>query len=132
MPADQRGLHDGCRKNIVDDLGQQLGGIGDREEQPGGAVDVAVGRMRHHNGADDVESVRPGVLECLEVVVRRGCVAVRRHVEGEILIGHGRSTSKAIRNAIRFADSYASSGVIERIGEKILDVLDTPPGGRQL
>jgi glycerol-3-phosphate acyltransferase PlsX len=47
-------------------------------------------------------------------------------VNGACLIGHGRSTSKAIRNAIRFADSYASSGVIRRIGDKILEVLAVP------
>lgn len=44
-------------------------------------------------------------------------------VDGACLIGHGRSSSKAIRNAIRFAGSYASSGVIEMIGDKILEVL---------
>ena len=47
-------------------------------------------------------------------------------VNGACLIGHGRSSAKAIRNAVRFADSYASSGVIERIGEKILEVLENP------
>lgn len=44
-------------------------------------------------------------------------------VNGACLIGHGRSSAKAIRNAIRFADSYASSGVIRQIGDKILEVL---------
>lgn len=53
-------------------------------------------------------------------------------VNGPCLIGHGRSTPKAIRNAIRFADSYAKSGVIDRIGDKILDVLDAPTGERHL
>jgi len=43
-------------------------------------------------------------------------------VDGACLIGHGRSTAKAIRNAIRFADSYASSDVIQHIGVKILEV----------
>jgi glycerol-3-phosphate acyltransferase PlsX len=47
-------------------------------------------------------------------------------VNGACLIGHGRSTAKAIRNAIRFADSYASSGVIRQIGDKILEVLAAP------
>jgi glycerol-3-phosphate acyltransferase PlsX len=47
-------------------------------------------------------------------------------VDGACLIGHGRSTAKAIRNAVRFADSYATSGVIQSIGEKILEVLQTP------
>jgi glycerol-3-phosphate acyltransferase PlsX len=46
-------------------------------------------------------------------------------VNGACLIGHGRSTAKAIRNAIRFADSYAASGVIRRIGDKILEVFST-------
>ena len=46
-------------------------------------------------------------------------------VNGACLVGHGRSSAKAIRNAIRFAESYASSGVIETIGDTILDVLDT-------
>jgi glycerol-3-phosphate acyltransferase PlsX len=44
-------------------------------------------------------------------------------VGGACLIGHGKSSAKAIRNAIRFADSYAASGVIEKIGDKILEVL---------
>jgi glycerol-3-phosphate acyltransferase PlsX len=47
-------------------------------------------------------------------------------VNGACLIGHGRSSSRALRNAIRFASSYASSGVIRRIGEKILEVLEIP------
>jgi glycerol-3-phosphate acyltransferase PlsX len=47
-------------------------------------------------------------------------------VDGACLIGHGRSSAKAIRNAIRFADSYAGSGVIEQIGDKILEVLAAP------
>lgn len=40
-------------------------------------------------------------------------------VTGACLIGHGRSNAKAIRNAIRYAASYAASGVIRRIGDKI-------------
>jgi glycerol-3-phosphate acyltransferase PlsX len=51
-------------------------------------------------------------------------------VNGACLIGHGRSTAKAIRNAIRFADSYAASGVIRRIGDKILEVF-SPPNDRE-
>jgi glycerol-3-phosphate acyltransferase PlsX len=47
-------------------------------------------------------------------------------VNGACLIGHGRSTTKALRNAIRFAHSYAASGVIGRIGDKILEVLEMP------
>ncbi len=47
-------------------------------------------------------------------------------VDGACLIGHGRSSAKAIRNAIRFAESYAASGVIEQIGDKILEVLAAP------
>ncbi len=47
-------------------------------------------------------------------------------VDGACLIGHGRSSAKAIRNAIRFADSYAESGVISRIGDTILGVLAAP------
>ncbi len=46
-------------------------------------------------------------------------------VNGACLIGHGKSSAKAIRNAVRFADSYASCGVIENIGDKILEVLAT-------
>jgi len=46
-------------------------------------------------------------------------------VNGACLVGHGRSSAKAIRNAIRFAESYASSGVIETIGDTILDILET-------
>ena len=52
-------------------------------------------------------------------------------VEGACLIGHGRSSAKAIRNAVHFAASYASCGVIERIGDKILEVLASSPSGRK-
>jgi len=47
-------------------------------------------------------------------------------VNGACLIGHGRSSRKAITNAIRYASSYAESGVIRRIGTKLHDVLETP------
>jgi glycerol-3-phosphate acyltransferase PlsX len=47
-------------------------------------------------------------------------------VNGACLIGHGRSNAKALRNAIRSAHSYASSGVIRRIGDKILEVVESP------
>lgn len=47
-------------------------------------------------------------------------------VAGACLICHGRSNQKAMRNAIRFADSYASSGVIGSIADKILEVLAVP------
>jgi glycerol-3-phosphate acyltransferase PlsX len=47
-------------------------------------------------------------------------------INGACLIGHGRSSAKALRNAIRFAHSYAASGVIRRIGDKILEVLEIP------
>jgi len=46
-------------------------------------------------------------------------------VNGACLVGHGRSSAKAVRNAIRFAASYAESGVIEAIGDTILDVAKT-------
>ena len=52
-------------------------------------------------------------------------------VDGACLIGHGRSSAKAIRNAVHFAASYASCGVIERIGDMILEVLASSPGGRK-
>ena len=40
-------------------------------------------------------------------------------VNGACLIGHGRSSAKAIGNAIRFARSYAASGVLERMATQI-------------
>lgn len=43
-------------------------------------------------------------------------------VNGACLIGHGRSSARAIRNAVRSASSYASSGVIDRIRDKVLEV----------
>jgi len=49
-------------------------------------------------------------------------------VNGACLIAHGRSSAKAIRNAVRFASSYSASDVIDRIGEKILEVLAAPRG----
>jgi glycerol-3-phosphate acyltransferase PlsX len=51
-------------------------------------------------------------------------------VAGACLIGHGRSSARAVRNAIRFAASYASSGVIDRIGDQIFEVpAATPESG---
>jgi glycerol-3-phosphate acyltransferase PlsX len=50
-------------------------------------------------------------------------------VNGACLVGHGRSNAKAIRNAIRFADSYAASGVIETIGDTISQVLESSSKG---
>ena len=52
-------------------------------------------------------------------------------VNGPCLIGHGRSSAKAIQNAIRFADSYASSGVIETIGETILELTSSSDQGKE-
>ncbi len=40
-------------------------------------------------------------------------------VRGACLVGHGRSTPKAIRNAVRFANAYATRGVIRQIEERI-------------
>ncbi len=51
-------------------------------------------------------------------------------VDGACLVGHGKSSAKAIRNAVRFAASYASCGVIERIGDKILEVLASSGSGK--
>jgi glycerol-3-phosphate acyltransferase PlsX len=45
-------------------------------------------------------------------------------VAGPCLIAHGRSSPRAIHNAIRYAASYAASGVILRIGDKISEVLE--------
>ncbi len=44
-------------------------------------------------------------------------------VDGACLIGHGRSNAKAIRNALRFAASYAASDVIARIRAKAGDLV---------
>lgn len=43
-------------------------------------------------------------------------------VQGACLIGHGRSNPKAIKNALRFARSYAATGVVEHIAEKLADL----------
>jgi len=44
---------------------------------------------------------------------------------GCVATGKTRSLAKkAIRNAIRFAASYAESGVIQQIGEQVLTVLE--------
>jgi glycerol-3-phosphate acyltransferase PlsX len=40
-------------------------------------------------------------------------------VRGACLVGHGRSSPKAIRNAIRVAHSYATRGVIRHIEERV-------------
>jgi len=45
-------------------------------------------------------------------------------VNGACLIGHGRSSAKAIRSASRFASSYAESGILELIGDKTSEVRD--------
>ena len=43
-------------------------------------------------------------------------------VRGACLVGHGRSSEKAIRNAIRVAHSYATRGVIRHIEERIAEL----------
>ncbi len=40
-------------------------------------------------------------------------------VRGACLVGHGRSSPKAIRNAVRFANTYAKRGVIRHIEERV-------------
>ena len=45
-------------------------------------------------------------------------------VNGACLIGHGRSSARAIRNAVRFAANYASSGIVRRIKTTVHDVLE--------
>lgn len=40
-------------------------------------------------------------------------------VNGACLIGHGRSTAKAIRNAVKVAAQYAMSGTIEKIADTL-------------
>ncbi|NOZ77931.1 MAG: phosphate acyltransferase PlsX [Acidobacteria bacterium] len=50
-------------------------------------------------------------------------------VNGACLIGHGRSTGRAIRNALRFAARYASQGVVEKIGATVPEVLETDETG---
>lgn len=47
-------------------------------------------------------------------------------VNGACLVGHGRSDTKALRNAIRYASFYAASGVIRRIGDTVLELLAAP------
>jgi len=44
-------------------------------------------------------------------------------VRGACLVGHGRSNAKAIRNALRFAHSYAARGVIESIQRRVAELL---------
>lgn len=43
-------------------------------------------------------------------------------VRGACLVGHGRSSAKAIRNAVRVAHSYATQGVIPHIEAKIAEL----------
>ena len=52
-------------------------------------------------------------------------------VGGACLIGHGRSSAKAIRNAVRFAASYAGSGLIERIRDTVLELAVGVDEGRE-
>jgi len=54
-------------------------------------------------------------------------------VRGACLVGHGRSSPKAIRNAIRVARSYATRGVIAHIEERVAELQAgaTGEGGRR-
>ncbi len=47
-------------------------------------------------------------------------------VNGACLIGHGRSTAKAVRNAIRAADQFAAHGIPEKIRAKALEFAPGP------
>lgn len=50
-------------------------------------------------------------------------------VRGAVLIGHGRSNPKAIRNALRFAHRFASSGVVAAIEERVGTLKGLENGG---
>lgn len=50
-------------------------------------------------------------------------------VRGAVLIGHGRSNPKAIRNALRFAHRFASSGVVAAIEERVGTLRSLDNGG---
>ena len=69
------------------------------------------------------------VLKGVDLRVSRGDRIALLGVNGACLVGHGRSNARAIRNAIRFADSYAASGVIETIGDTIGHVLESSSPG---
>jgi glycerol-3-phosphate acyltransferase PlsX len=43
-------------------------------------------------------------------------------VQGACLVGHGRSSAKAIRNALRFAHRYATQGVVSHIESKVAEL----------
>lgn len=48
-------------------------------------------------------------------------------VHGACLVGHGRSIPRAIRNAVRFAHTYASQGVVRHIGERVAELRELAP-----
>ena len=50
-------------------------------------------------------------------------------VRGACLVGHGRSSPKAIRNALRFAHAYATGGVIPHIEGKIAELRERRQSG---
>jgi glycerol-3-phosphate acyltransferase PlsX len=43
-------------------------------------------------------------------------------VQGACLVGHGRSSAKAVRNALRFAHMYATHGVVAHIESKVAEL----------
>ncbi len=43
-------------------------------------------------------------------------------VQGACLVGHGRSSPKAVKNAVRFAHAYATNGVISHIETKVAEL----------
>jgi len=43
-------------------------------------------------------------------------------VQGACLVGHGRSSPKAVRNALRFAHVYATHGVVSDIESKVAEL----------
>lgn len=49
-------------------------------------------------------------------------------VNGACLIGHGRSSARAIANAVHFAASYAASDVIDRIRETVFEIDQSSDG----
>ena len=64
------------------------------------------------------------ILESFNLEIPPGQVVALLGVNGACLIGHGRSSARAIGNAVRLAASYASSGAIDRIGEKVQVLLE--------
>ena len=90
------------------------------------AIDVQISRLRHRLGDEAFE-------EDAEVVADRAVLgdqgplgAPLLGVAGLTLVGHGRSSAKAVRNALAMAHRFADSQFVPTLAQEIAEAAKGP------